>query len=66
MSHFISLKLIDGGTVAVRPQAIDAVESIEADYQVVRVGNKAYEVLPGQFSLDRLMNHNMSAGVRVL
>lgn len=67
MNLFISLKLADGGVVAVRPDKIVAVESYEAGIDILRVEGspKSYEVEAGQFTLNKLGEHCSHAGVRV-
>lgn len=68
MNLFISLKLADGGVVALRPERIVAVETYETGIDVIRVDGspKAYEVEAGQFTLNKLNQHCMHAGVRAL
>ena len=67
MNYFISLNLSDGGIVAVRPDKIVAVESYEPGIDTIRVEGiaKAYEVVAGQFTLNKLGEHCTHAGVRV-
>ena len=67
MNLFISLNLADGGIVAVRPEKIVAVESYEPGIDTVRVEGitKAYDVVAGQFTLNKLGEHCSHAGVRV-
>lgn len=67
MNIFISLNLADGGIVAVRPDRIVAVESNEPGIDVIRVEgiSKAYNVVAGQFTLNKLGEHCSHAGVRV-
>jgi hypothetical protein len=67
MNTFISLTLADGGIVAVRPDKIVAVESYEPGIDTVRVEGitKAYDVVAGQFTLNKLGEHCSHAGVRV-
>ena len=67
MNLFISLTLADGGIVAVRPDKIVAVESYEPGIDTLRVEGitKAYEVISGQFTLNKLGEHCSHAGVRV-
>ena len=67
MNLFISLNLADGGIVAVRPERIVAVESNEPGVDTIRVEGitKAYDIVSGQFTLNKLGEHCSHAGVRV-
>lgn len=67
MNLFISLNLADGGIVAVRPEKIIAVESNMPGIDSVHVEGirGTYEVVAGQFTLNKLGEHCMHAGVRV-
>lgn len=67
MNIFISLNLAGGGILAVRPDKIVAVESLEPGIEIIRVDGikQAYEVVAGQFTLNKLGEHCSHAGVRV-
>lgn len=69
MGEFITLSLTSNGKVQLRADAITAVEvPDDMSFVIVRVAgiHTSYEVLPGQFSLDRLTNHTCRSGVRAL
>ena len=65
MNLFISLNLADGGILAVRPERISAVISHEPGYESVLVDGKIYDIVAGQFTLNKLGEHCSHAGVRV-
>ena len=67
MNLFISLNLVDGGIVAVRPDKIVAVESYDPGIDIIRVDgiDRIYEIASGQITLNKLGEHCSHAGVRV-
>ena len=67
MNVFISLNLADGGIVAIRPERIVAIESNEPGVDTIRLEgiSKAYDIVSGQITLNKLAEHCTHAGVRV-
>jgi hypothetical protein len=69
MNHFLELKIHDRDrTVAVRPEHVVAVERRDDDpYEVIILSTgDTYWVEPGQFWLNKLINHTGHAGMKVL